>query len=57
MENPKWRTAVILKINRDISQRLTNFAEVWRGNSFGSYAPVLVLQIYDFKNPIWQMFL
>jgi len=35
---------------------LTDFDQIWEGNAFRSYAPVWMLKIYDFENPIWQMF-
>jgi len=47
----KWKKSSYLP------SRLTDFDEILRGNAFGRYAPVWVLKLYDFENPIWQMFL
>ena len=58
-ENPKWRTAAILK-NQEmpyLPKCLTDFDKIWQGNAFGAYIPVRVLKIYDFENLIWQNFL
>jgi len=58
-ENPKWRTAAILKNKKSpyLPNRLTDFDKIGHGNAFCPYAPVWVLKIYDFENLIWQMFL
>jgi len=52
-KNPRWRTAVILKIekSRFKSKCLVDLHEIWHGsaplNHIGS-------QNFDLKNPIWQ---
>jgi len=56
--NPRWRTAAILK-NRKISispQSFGQFVEIWRGNTFGTYAPVWALKIYYFESNMADVF-
>jgi len=55
-QNPRWRTAAILKTVKSpyLSNRLTDFAEIWRGEANWPSAVGRPLKFRIFQKPKWR---